>query len=170
MGTSDEDSLENALKRPLEESLKRPLEVLASSSSATQDLLQKLTQINSQNLDKASKSFKKIPTKFQKILLTAASVNDVIVSELEPNAMEFFGSSSPLNTQIILNSLLETGRIECSVSPAMETCLLHGNFNWIDPLTPSGFASSIITSENIIRKNLIYEGIVLDYSTKYEMS
>ena len=163
-------NVENSSLSSAMDSLKRPFEVLASSSSATQDLLQKLTQINSQNLDKGSKSFKKIPTKYQKMLLTAASVNDVIVSELEPSTMEFFGSSSPLNAQIILNSLLETGRIECSISPAMANCLMHGNFTWIDPLTPSGFASSVITTENIIRKNLIYEGMVLDYSTKYEMS
>ena len=47
---------------------------------------------------------------------------------------------------------------------------MHGSFLWSNTLTPSGLASSVITSSDVIRNDVLQEGIVLDYSTKHEMS
>ena len=84
--------------------------------------------------------------------------------------MEFFSQSSVLNAQIYLNSHLESLKIECSVSSALTTSLMHGSLLWASSLTPSGLASSVISSLDIIRNDILQEGIILDYSTKHEMS
>ncbi len=43
-------------------------------------------------------------------------------------------------------------------------------FLWLNLLTPSGFASSVISSKDIIFNNLLHEGIMLDFSTKHEIT
>eukprot|EP00957_Ditylum_brightwellii_P059498 4517351-Ditylum_brightwellii.AAC.1 len=70
----------------------------------------------------------------------------------------------------MLNSLFETKGIECSVSTAVTTSLMHGSFLWRNEMCPSGLAASVITQEGIFRQDTLYEGMVLDYSTKFEMS
>jgi hypothetical protein len=158
------------LSSKLEDILKRPLEMLATSASSTQDFMQKLTQIQAQNSDKTSRSFKKIAPKYQKMLLVASSHGEVVPTELNEQAMEFFNQSSVLNAQIFLNSHLEALKIDCSISSALTTSLMHGSFLWSSSLTPSGLASLVITSSDIIGTDTLQEGIVLDYSTKHEMS
>ena len=59
----------NLINADFTDTLKRPLEVLAMSSAKTKDCILKLSQIQSQNNDKALKSFKKIAPKYQKMLL-----------------------------------------------------------------------------------------------------
>ena len=141
------------------------------SASTTQEFMQKLTQIQASSSDKASKSFKKIAPKFQKLLLIGSSVQqEGIPVELNDQAMEFFNQSSVLNVQIFLNSHLDSLQIECTISSALTSLLMHGTFLWTNSLTPSGLASSVIMSNDILRNNLLQEGIVLDYSTKHEMS
>ena len=154
----------------IERVFKRPLEILATTSSSTQDFMQRLTQIHSNSNDKLSRSFKKIAPKYQRMLLLASSQGDAIPSELGKEAMEFFSQSTVLNAQIYLNSHLESLKIECSVSSALTTSLMHGSLLWVNSLTPSGLASSVISSLDIIRADVLQEGIVLDYSTKFEMS
>ena len=154
----------------LEKILKRPLEILASTSSSTHDFMHKLTQIQAQASDKYAKSFKKVAPKYQKMLLIASSQGEVVPGELGKPAMEFFQQSSVLNAQIFLNSFLESERIECAVSSALTTALMHGSFLWASSLTPSGLASSVISSLDIIRTDTLHEGIVLDYSTRHEMT
>ena len=153
------------------EALKPSLELLATSASTTQEFMQKLTQIQASSSDKTSKSFKKIAPKYQKLLLIASSVQqEGIPVELNDQAMEFFNQSSVLNAQIFLNSHLDSLQIECTISSALTSLLMHGTFLWTNSLTPSGLALSVIMSNDILRNNLLQEGIVLDYSTKHEMS
>jgi hypothetical protein len=152
------------------ETLKRPFEVLATSASSTADFVEKLTQLQSQSNDKATKSFKKIPTKYQNMILVASSTGEATNAVYEQDAKEFFKATNVLNAQVLLNSELETAKLDCSVSPAMATALSHGGFLWSSPLTPSGFAASIIVSEGVLRTDTLYEGMVLDYSTKHDMS
>ena len=66
----------------------------------------------------------------------------------------------------MLNSLLETEGIECSVSAAVATTLLYGSFLWKDSLSPSGFAASVLTSEGVLRSDTLHEGMVLDFLDK----
>jgi hypothetical protein len=154
----------------LTQTFQRPLEMLATSAASNQDFLRKLTQIQTQTSEKTSKSFKKLPPKYQNMLQVASSTGEVTVTEINKEALEFFKSTSVLNASIVLNSLLESEKIECSVSSAMTTALLHGSFLWINALTPAGLSCSTITSEDLLRTDTLHEGMVLDYSTKFEMS
>ena len=134
----------------LESIFKHPLEILATSSSATNEFVQRLSISQAVSGKKITKSFKKIAPKYQRMLLVALSQGEVVPSELSKEAMEFFAQSSVLHAQIFLNSLLESLSIpltiECLVSPAMTTSLMHGSFLWASALTPSGLAVSIISS------------------------
>ena len=150
--------------------LQRPLEILATSSSSAQEFLQKLTQIQSQSNDKSARSFKQLAPKYQCMLLVASSQGEAIPIDLNKDALDFFSQSSVLNAQIYLNSLLDSLKIECSASSALTTSLMHRSFLWASTLTPSGLASSVISSVDIIRTDALQEGIILDYSTKHEMS
>ncbi len=161
---------QNQNKISLSETFQCPLEMLATSAASNQDFLRKLTQIQTQSSEKASKSFKKIPIKYQNMLQVASSIGEVTVMEINNEALEFFKSASVLNASITLNSLLESSKIECSISSAMTTALLHGGFLWSNALTPSGLACSIITSEDLFRTDTLHEGMVLDISTKFAMS
>ena len=158
-----------AVTSQLQSNIQRPLEVIAASTSANQDFMRKLTQMQESNDDKSSKSFKKLPKKYQNMMLVASSVNEATVTELNPQAIEFFKASSTLNASIILNSVLETERIDCSVSNAMTTSLHHGSFLWNNSVTPSGLACCVITSEDFLRTDTLYDGLVLDYATKFEI-
>ena len=66
--------------------------------------------------------------------------------------------------------MFEADRIEVSVSSAVVTSLMHGSILWKDTMTPSGLASTVLSSLDIVCANTLHKGIVLDYSTKYEMS
>ena len=122
---------------PWQAKLQRPLEQLAASASSNQDILRTLTKMQAANEDKSSKSFKKIPAKYQKMILVASSVNKATMVELNPQASEFFKSQNTLHANITLNSHLEMEQIDCSISNAMMTSLLHGSFLWINSVTPS---------------------------------
>ena len=120
--------------------------------------------------DKNSRNFKKLAKKYQKMLLVASSVGNVVAQEIKTEGREFFNQSSTLNAQIYLNSFLEAWEIECTISSALATVLMHGSLTWSNEITPSGLASSVISSRDIINIDTLYKGIVLDYSIKHEIS
>ena len=153
----------------LESIFKRPLEIMATSSSSTNEMVQKMNSA-SDDKEKSSKSFKKVAPKYRKMLLVASSQGEVVPSELPQEAMTLFTQSSVLHAQIFLNSILETERINCAITPAMATSLMHGSFLWASSLTPSGLAASVISSIDVFTSDTLHEGIVLDYSTKHEIS
>ena len=119
--------------------------------------------------DKSTRSFKKLNTKYQKMFLIAASTGGIIETEINEEAKMFFKQSSVLNAQIFLNSLFEAESLDASVSSAVTSSFMHGSLLWKDELTPSGLAASVLSSQDIIKSNLLEEGIVLDYSTKHEI-
>ena len=151
-------------------SITRPLEMLASSAASNQDFLRKLTQIQTQSNDKTSKTFKKLPLKYQNMIKVASSIGEVTALDITDEANEFFKSTSVLNAEITLNTIMETEKIDCSIPTSMATALLHGSFLWTNSITPSGLSCSIISSEDMFRSDTLHEGMVLDYSTKFEMS
>ena len=154
----------------LSTSIQRPLEMIAASSSSTQDFLCKLTQIQSTNQDKSSSSFGKLSERIQNMMLVASSRGTVVPTELEDEAMNFFKLSSVSKAQQFLESYLESRSIECTIQTAVANLLLQGCFLWTNPLTPSGLAGSVIASKDVIFNNSIHEGILLDFSTKHEIS
>ena len=170
LAPSNHPSSSSAMSTAVGDSLKRPFEVLATSASTTADFVEKLTQLQKQSNDKATKSFKKIPAKYQNMILVATSTGEATNVIYEQEAVEFFKTSNVLHAQVLLNSELESAKIDCSISPAMATALSHGGFLWSSPLTPSGFAASTIISEGVLRTDTLYEGMVLDYATKHDMS
>ena len=155
----------------VEQSLKRPFEVLAASSSSTSDFMEKLTQLQSQSNEKSAKNFKKIPSKYQNMILVASSVSEVTCQEYDAEGAKFFKCSNCVNAQVMLNSILESENIECSVSSAMTATLQYGSFLWKDSLSPSGFAACVLSSEDsIFRSDTLHDRMILDYATKFEMS
>ena len=104
------------------------------------------------------------------MFLVASSVGGVTEPELNAEAKNFFSQSSVLNAQIFLNSLFETEGLDMFASSAIMLSFMHGSLLWKDDLTPSGLAASVLSSQDIIKPNLLEEGIILDYSTKHEMS
>ena len=88
--------------------------------------MEKLTQLQNQSSEKSSKSFKKIPTKYQNIILVAASIGEITALHYDADAAEFFKCSNNLNAQVMLNSLLEAEGIDCSILSAVTATLLMG--------------------------------------------
>ena len=154
----------------IENSLKRPFEILAATTSSTSKFMEKIAQIQSANVEKSNKSFKKIPSKYQNMILVASSVGEVTELDYSAEATEFFKCLSALHAQVLLNSQFEAEGVEISVSSAVVSSLMFGNFLWKDSLSPSGFASSVLTSEGIVRVNTLHEGMVLDLSTRFDIS
>ena len=89
---SSSQGTEATISSQVEKSLKRPFEVLATSaSSTTSNFMEKLMQLQNQSSDKSSKSFKKIPVKYQNMMiLVAASVSEVTLVNYDAKAIKFF--------------------------------------------------------------------------------
>ena len=104
------------------------------------------------------------------MILVAASGSEVTEIDYDADAVKFFKCSTPLHAQVMINSLFESENVECPVSPAVATTLLYGSFLWKNPLSPSGLAASVLTSEGLFRNDTLQEGMVLDFATKFEMS
>jgi hypothetical protein len=170
LNVSETLSTQDSISAQVENSLKRPFEVLAASSSSTSEFMEKLTQLQSTNNEKSTKSFRKIPTKYQNMILVASSVGEVTELDYSADAAEFFKCSNTLHAQVMLNSQFETEGIECSASSAVTATLMFGSFLWRNALSPSGFAASVLSSEGIFRTDTLHEGMVLDYATKFDMS
>ena len=118
----------------------------------------------------ASRSFAKLPNQYQNMILVASSQGEVTAMELNDQAKAFFKCSNHLSANVMLNCLLETKQVDCSISTAMTQALLCGCFLWRNAITPSGFAASAIISEDTIRTDTLHQGMVLDLSTKFEMT
>ena len=113
-------------KDSLSSSIQKPLEIIAASSSSTQDFLSKLTQIHSASQEKSNQSFGKLSEKVQKMMLIASSRGSVIPTELNDEAMGFFKISSFSKAQQFLESHLESQGIECSIPTAVANLWLQG--------------------------------------------
>ena len=97
--------------------------------------------------------FKKINTRYQNLFLVASSVTDATIDELNDQAKEFFKQNSILNAQIFLNSIFKEENLDISVSSDLISSLLNRSILWKDCLTPSSLASSVLSSDNIIKSN-----------------
>ena len=154
----------------LTESIQKPLEIIAASSSSTQDFLSKLTQIQTSNQEKSSNSFAKLSDRVQKMIFVASSRGNVVPTTLNEEASSFFKSSNFSKAQQYLEHYLEAKGIECAIPTSVANLWLQGCFLWLNPLTPSGFATSVISSKDIIFNDSLHEGIMLDFSTKHEIT
>lgn len=150
--------------------LKRPLEIIATSNTTQSDILRSFQVQHEKTTDKSSRSFTKLPAQYQNMILVASSQGEVTAMELNDQATAFFKCSNHLSASVMLNCLLETKQIDCSISTAMTQALMCGCFLWRNAITPSGFAASAIVSEDTIRNDTLHQGMVLDLSTKFEMS
>ena len=128
-----------------------------------------LTQIQTASQDKSSHSFCKLLDKIQQMLLIALSQGNVIPTQLNDQAMSFFGLSNFSKAQQYLESILESKGIERSILTAVANLWLQGCLLWLNPLTPSGLVSSVISSNDIIFNDSLHEGILLNFSTKHEI-
>ena len=168
--TQSNNQLDQNFAEALGNHLKRPLEIIATSNTTQSDILRSFQTQHERSNDKSSKSFTKLPTEYQNMLLVASSHGEVTAMEINEQAKAFFKCANNLNANIMLNSLLETSGIDCSVSTAMTQALMCGCFLWRNALTPSGLAASVIVSQDNLRNDTLHEGMVLELSTKFEMS
>lgn len=159
-GEEDEDSTSPS-------NIHRSFEMIASSIANSNECMVKLAHVQS---EKMARSFGKLNSRYQNMFFVASSLGPIKEDTVNAKAMEFFKQSSVLNAQIFLNGLMEANGVDISVSPAVTTALMHGSLLWKDDLTPSGLASSVLTSQGVLKANDLTEGIVLDYSTKHDMS
>ena len=84
--------------------------------------------------------------------------------------VELFKCWNKINTQVMLNSHFKIEGIDCSFSSAVTATLLYGRFLWKNPLSPSSLAALVISSESIFLTDTLHEGMVLDHSTKFDIS
>ena len=141
-------------------SIQKPLEIIAASSSSTQDFLSKLTQIQSTNQDKSTNSFGKLSDRVQNMFFVASSRGNVIPNTLNDEASLFFKSTNFSKAQQYLEHYPEAKGIECAIPTPVANLWLQGCFLWLNPLTPSGFATSVISSKDIIFNDSLHEGIM----------
>ena len=90
--------------------------------------------------------------------------------ELNKEAMDLFALPNSKAAYIHLNSLLESNKVRCSVSPAMANHLFVGSFRWTNMIKPSGLASLVLTSESYLREIILSEALVLEVSTRFGIS
>ena len=145
--------------------IQQPLEMIAASSSTTQDFLSKLTQIQSTAQEKSSNLFAKLSDKVQNMILVALSRGLLVSSSINEEAQAFFKCTNFSKAQQFLESYMEARGVECSIPTLVANLWLQGCFLWMNPLTPSGFAASVIASKDIIFNDSLHEGILLDFST-----
>ena len=150
--------------------LKTPMEVIAANSASTQDALVKLTEMHKKSSDSTTKSFKKVAPQYQHMMLVASSQGNVVPSDINDDAKKFFAAPDRVQAQLTLNTLLDQQGIECSISTALSNLFSYGNLIWSSTTTPSGLASMVITSKDIFANETLLEGMVLDLSTKHEIS
>ena len=103
------------------------------------------------------------------MMLVASSVGNVTSTNLNSEGLEFFNQSNSLHAQIFLNSYLKAKDIDCSISLALATILMHRSLTWSNAVMPSGLVASFISSKDIPINDSLYQGIILDYSIKYEI-
>ena len=154
----------------LSQSLAAPLEQLVVASKSTQETICKWASSQIQEKEKTTKGFNKIPTDYKRMLLIASGEGQAMPDELNKEAMDFFALPNSKAAHIHLNSLLESNKVRCSVSPAMANHLFVGSFRWSNMIKPSGLASSVLTSESYMREDILSEALVIDVSTRFEIS
>ena len=89
---------------------------------------------------------------------------------LNKEAMASFALPNSNSGHIHLNSLLEISKVRCSVSLAMANQLYVGSFCWENMIKPTGLAASVFTSKSYIQEDTLTKSLVLDVSTRFEIS
>ena len=112
----------------ISQSLTTPLEQLAAASKTTQETICKWASSQIQEKEKTNKGFSKIPSDYKRMLLIASGEGQAMPDELSKEAMDFFALPNSKAAHIHLNSLLESNKARCSVSPAMANHLFVGSF------------------------------------------
>ena len=150
--------------------IQKPLKIIVVSSSSTQDFLSKLTQIHSSSQDKSTNSFVKLSEKVQRMILLASSKGIIIPQELNEEAALFFEIQNFSKMQQFLESYLEARNVECVVPTAVANLWHQGCLLWANSLTPLGLSASVIATKDVLFNDLLHQGILLDFSTKYEIT
>ena len=148
-----------------------PLEQLATSSRTTQEMLLKMSATQDKGTSSSSeKSFSKMPESYRNMLLNASSIGEAKPSTVGEEAMEFFKQPGIKQAHIHLNSLLDGKGIRVSIPHSVVNALYCGAFKWSNLATPSGFAASVLETESYLRNDVLREAMVLEASTKFEIS
>ena len=98
-------------------------------------------------------------------MLIALSRGTVIPKTLNNEAISFFKMSNFSKAQQFLEDYLDARGIGCTNSTPVANIWLQGYLLWTNPLTPSGLATSVISSKDLLFNDSVHEGILLDFST-----
>lgn len=112
----------------LSKSIQKPFEIIAVSSSSTQEFLSKLTQIQSSNQEKTSNSFGKLSDRVQNVINVASSRGNVVPTTLNDEASLFFKSTNFSKAQQYLEHYLKAKGIECDIPTAVANLWLQWFF------------------------------------------
>ena len=104
------------------------------------------------------------------MVLIALSKGGVITQELNEDTASFFKMQNFSKAQQYLESYLEAKNIDCSVPTAVANLWHQGCLLWANPLTPSRLSASVITTKDVIFNDSLYQGILLNFSTKHEIT
>ena len=104
------------------------------------------------------------------MLLIAYGEGQVIPETLNSEAMIFFPLPHVKTAHIHLNSLLESEKVRFWVSSAISNHLCISSFRWVNMFCSSGFSSSILITKSYLRIDVLNEAMVLDVSTRFDMS
>ena len=104
------------------------------------------------------------------MLLVDSSRGNIVQQEINDEAKKFHSSPDRVQAQLMLNTILEEQGIECCISSALTNLFTYGNLLWSSPITPSGLSTMVISSKDIFANETLLEGMVLDLSTKHEIS
>jgi len=123
----------------------------------------------SQETEKSSKSFAKNPPSYQNMIRIASSLEAKLQQwKLMKTHKDFKNVFiTPQRKRHMLNNLFDADGIESSISSAMTNQLMYGNLLWEDQVTPSGLASSVITSEDLITTDILHKGMVLNLKNTF---
>jgi hypothetical protein len=150
--------------------LQKSFEVIASNLVSTQKSLSKLTEMQSKASESISRLDKKVPPCYQQMILVASSQGSVVPTEINKEALKFFASENRTHAQLYLNSKLESYNVQCTISPALSNLLGYGHLLWTSYFSSSGLSTLVISPKEVFDNDPFYDGIVLDLSTKFEMS
>ena len=141
-----------------------PIESLSTSMVTTQTLRCYTLSKSSNNSENISISFRKIPERYQGMLLLESCSVEYTPTKPNERASNLFQQSNVAFTQLFLNFLLEYKGVKMLVTTVMSTLLLYMIFLLTNEIQPSVIVSCDIFTKTVMWIYVLTEDLVLDFS------
>ena len=146
------------------------MDSLAVSQITTQESLQTFIESTKERSERSSKSLYKLAPSYKRMLLVAGSIGEAILDKIADEGMEFYSQPNEKSALIYLNRMMENHSCRAQVPVAMATQLYHGALRWESTNKPSGLSACCLEYLEIDRRDILMTGLVIDLSTKFEMT